>query len=192
MFRENVIFNNEVFKRYDNMYFVSADGKVYSSYSNKVLKNAIDISGYKMVDIHGKHMRIHRLVYLTWIGEIPKDCQINHKDDNKHNNHYTNLYAGTQKENMMDKSDNGHSIGNTYYLTVLDKKENKVITFCPAYEFIGYSHHSCKSGSLSKMFKREWFRKGYKIVEYKPVKNLKQFLELKGVSTMGDECNPVG
>lgn len=192
MFRENVIFNNEVFKRYDNMYFVSADGKVYSSYSNKVLKNAIDINGYKMVDIHGKHMRIHRLVYLTWIGEIPKDCQINHKDDNKHNNHYTNLYAGTQKENMMDKSDNGHFIGNTYYLTVLDKKENKVITFCPAYEFIGYSHHSCNSGSLSKMFKREWFRKGYEIIEYKPVKNLKQFLELKGVSTMGDECNPVG
>ena len=192
MFRENVIFNGEVFKRYDNMYFVSADGKVYSSYSNKILKNAIDISGYFRVDIHGKHMRIHRLVYLTWIGEVPKDCQINHKDDNKHNNHYTNLYAGTQKENMMDKSNNGHSIGNTYYLTVLDKKENKVITFCPAYEFIGYSHHSCNSGSLSKMFKREWFRKGYKIVEYKPVKNLKQFLELKGVSTMGDECNPVG
>ena len=192
MYRENIIVENEVFKKYDDVYFVSADGKVYSKYSNKVLKNSIDLNGYRRVDIHGRHIKNHKLVYLTWIGDIPDGCQINHRDDNKANNHYTNLYVGTQKENMIDKKNNGHSIGNMYYLTVLDIKANRIITFCPANEFIEYSHHSCRSGSLSKMFKREWFRKNYKIIEYERIKNLNQFLELKGVSTMGDECNPVG
>ena len=28
-------------------------------------------------------MKIHKLVYLTWIGKIDDDKQINHRDDNR-------------------------------------------------------------------------------------------------------------
>lgn len=177
-----IIINEKIFKPYDDMYYVSADGDVYSKYSNKILKHNIDLNGYHRVDIHGKHIKIHKLVYLTWIGELKSDCQINHKDDNKNNNHYTNLYAGTQKENIQDCISNGHrSTTNIWYLTLYDKEKNKIITFSPASDFIEYSGHSCKNGSVKRMLTKNWFKKRYKIIDYKK----------KSVTTMVDECKPV-
>ena len=99
---ESIIINKKIFKPYDKMYYISEDGEVYSLYSKKILEQAIDKDGYPRVDIHSKHIKIHKLVYLTWIGEIPQGLQINHKDDNKMNNHYSNLYVGTQKQNISD------------------------------------------------------------------------------------------
>lgn len=93
---------------------------------------------------------------------------------------------------MQDKFNNKHAVGHTYYLTVLNKDTNKILTFCPASDFISYSQHSCKNGSVTRLFTRNWFKKSYEIIEYSKINNLKQFLELKGVTTMGDECNPVG
>lgn len=184
----DIIINNQLFKQYDEMYYVSEYGEIYSNYSKKLLKHNIDIDGYHRVDIHQRHKKVHQLVYQTWIGPIPKNKQINHIDDNKNNNHYTNLYAGTQKENIQDKHKNKKTVGNVFYLTLFDKEKNKTITFCPAKEFIPYSGHPCKNGSLSKMFRKNWFKKRYIIIDFKKINNLS---ELKSVTTMGDECNPV-
>ena len=186
-----IIIDQKVFKKYDDMYYISADGDVYSTYCNRLLKHNIDIDGYHRVDIHSKHKKIHQLVYETWIGPIDQTKQINHKDDDKNNNHYTNLYQGTQKENIIDKHENKHFVGNTFYLTLMDKERNKIITFCPACKFIEYCHHSNKSGSLNKFFKKNWFKKRYIIIEFKRIKNLAMFINMKGVTTKGDECNPV-
>lgn len=186
--KDSLIIDGKLLKKYDDMYYVSEYGDIYSTYCKKFLKHAITIYGYHRVDIHGKHMHIHKLVYLTWIGEIPEGKQINHKDDDKDNNHFSNLYAGSQKENIRDCIDNNHWCGYTYYLTVFDKKVNKVLTFCPAKNFIEYSGHSNKSGNLNKFFKKNWFKKRYDIIEFKRVKNKE---ELKSVTTMDDECNPV-
>ena len=65
---------------------------------------------------------------------------------------------------------------------------NNTISFCPAKNFIKYSGHSCANGSLKRMFSRNWFKIRYEILEYKKINNLE---ELKGVTTMGDECSPV-
>ena len=46
-----------------------------------------------------KRVSIHRLVYETFVGKIPKGMQINHKDGNKNNNHISNLEVVTPKEN---------------------------------------------------------------------------------------------
>lgn len=181
-----IIINNIILKPYDKNYYISAKGDVYSTYSNKFLKHYIDLYGYPRVDIHKKHIKVHKLVYLTWIGEIPKGQQINHKDDNKLNIHFTNLYCGSQKENIQDCIKNGHRVGNLFYLTIKDKRINKILTFCPASNFIKYSKHSCKNGSLKRMFSRNWFKKRYEIIEYKKINN-----RLEGVTTMDDECNPV-
>ena len=80
-------------------------------------------------------------------------------------------------------------VGNVFYLTLFDKLLNKVISFCPARNFIAYSGHTNKSGSLNKFFSKHWFKKRYEILEFKRIKNLD---ELKGVTTNGDECNHVG
>lgn len=183
-----LIIDGKILKKYDNTYYVSEYGDIYSTYCKRFLKHAITIYGYHRVDIHGKHKYVHKLVYLTWIGEIPEGKQINHKDDNKDNNHFSNLYAGTQKENINDCINNDHRCGFTYYLTIFDKKENKVLTFCPAKKFIEYSGHSNKSGNLNKFFSKKWFKSRYDIIEFKRINNRE---ELKSVTTMDDECNPV-
>lgn len=180
--------NNEEYRKYIDGYYISKYGDVYSIHSKKILKQSVDCDGYPIVDIHKKHKRVHRLVYLTWIGEIPKGKQINHKDDNKKNNYYKNLYAGTQKENMKDRSDNKHNSGNLFYLVLFDHDINSIITFCPATEFINYSGHPSKNGSIKRMFNKNWFKKRYNILEFKRVKNRH---EIESVTTMWDECTTV-
>lgn len=194
---DSIIINKEVFKRISDTYYISLDGKVYSTYSRKIIKTLYRLTSngtkkYAYVDISfngkQKHMPIHRLVYSAWIGSIPDGMQVNHKDDNSLNNKYTNLYAGSQKSNIEDCISNGHRVGNIFYLTVYDKKANKTVTFCPAGDFISYSGHTNKSGCLNKFFNKNWFKKRYDILEFKRINNLD---ELKGVTTMGDECSPV-
>lgn len=167
---KEIVINGKILKEYDNKYYVSEYGDVYSMYSHKFLKHNIDLDGYHRVDIHSKHMKIHKLVYLVWIGEIPKGKQINHKDDNKDNNHYTNLYAGTQKENIRDCISNEHRVGHKNYLTVYDKKTNETITFCPSSNFIKYCGHPCNNGSIKRMFTKNWFKKRFDIIDYNKVK----------------------
>ncbi len=93
-------YSGKEFRPYDSSYFVSEDGDVYSVYKRGLLKYSIDIDGYHRVDIHSKHMKIHKLVYLVWNGNIPSGMQVNHRDDDKNNNHCANLYIGTQRENI--------------------------------------------------------------------------------------------
>ena len=53
---------------------------ISAHYSKKFLKHSYDVDGYHRVDIHRKHMKIHRLVYHTWIGNIPNGLQIIFKE----------------------------------------------------------------------------------------------------------------
>lgn len=48
-----------------------------------------------------KRFMVHRLVYMTFVGDIPKDKQINHIDGNKINNSLDNLEVCTAKENTI-------------------------------------------------------------------------------------------
>lgn len=177
-----IIIDEVVYKRYDDMYFVSASGDVYSQYSGKKLKHSIDIDGYHRVDLHSRHKKVHKLVYEVWGGELLAGIQVNHRDDNKDNNHISNLYAGTQKENIRDCGANGHRVGNTWYLTIADKQTGETLTFSPASDFIKYCGHPCENGNVKRMFSRNWFRKRYEIIDYKK----------KSVTTTADECRQVG
>lgn len=193
---ESIIFNGKEFKqyRYNPNYFVSCDGEVFSNFSKKIIKNGVrgKEKQYYSVDItidHSqKHIPVHKIVYDTWVRKLEPNEQVNHRDDNSFNNNASNLYVGTQKENIQDCINNNHRVGNVFYLTVFDKEIGKVLTFVPAGNFIEYSGHSNKSGSLNKFFSKQWFKQRYEIIEYKRVKNLD---ELKGVTTMADECKPV-
>lgn len=128
-------------------------------------------------------------MYEAWVDEIKDNQQVNHKDDNSKNNALSNLYVGTQQENINDCRDNKHKVGNVFKLTLYDREKDKVITFCPASEFIDYSGHTNKSRSLQKFFTKQWFQKRYNIIEYKKINNLEEY---QGVTTMRDECTSVG
>lgn len=190
--KRNLIIDDIVLKSYDKNYFISEFGDVYSRYSKKFIKHQIDKDGYHRVDIHGKHIKVHKLVYLTWVGTITEGSVIRHLDDNKNNNHYSNLVLGSCQDNVHDCVANQHRVGNIYYLTIEDTQTNKIITFCPANEFFDYCGHSSSSGSVNRVFNKNWFRSRYNIISYKRIKNLEQFLLLKGVTTKPDECKVVG
>lgn len=88
-------------------YLISTDGQIYSIVSDKLIvpgnKNNIKNSYLvaTLYDDEGKarFMLVHRLVYMAHKGEIPKGLQVNHKDENKENNHIDNLELMTNKEN---------------------------------------------------------------------------------------------
>lgn len=186
----------KTFKQYLNTkYYCDENGNIYSEFSHKILKplrrKSLD-KEYYYVDINfgegQKHIPIHRIVYTVWIGDIPEDMNVLHKDDNSLNNNFNNLYLGTIQQNTFDRINNGHNVGNSWILTIYDKKTQKTITFCPAQKFIEYSEHSCQNGNVKRMFSRNWFKKRFEVIDYYRCKNLKI---KESVTTMEDECTPV-
>lgn len=191
-----IFIQNKTFKQFkDTKYYCDEDGNIYSDYSHKILKPMLrgqNGKQYKYIDINfgegQKHYYIHKIVYETWIGEIPEGMQVLHKDDNQFNNNINNLYLGTQKQNIQDEIKNETRMGNVWILTVFDKEANKTISFCPANKFIEYCGHPCQNGNIKRLFTRNWFKNRYEVIDYYLCKDLET---KKGVTTMGDECSPV-
>lgn len=84
-------------------YLISNYGRVYSKRSGCVLKTWYNHKGYKMVEIRigfrKKAMYIHRLVALAFIPNPYNYPEVNHKDEDKENNHVNNLEWCTSEYN---------------------------------------------------------------------------------------------
>lgn len=71
----------------------------------------IDRDGYHRIMMYNdsgkrKSMGVHRVVYSCFVGDLADGLTIDHKDENKKNNHYSNLEQMTFEENCS-KSVNG-------------------------------------------------------------------------------------
>ena len=104
-------------KGYEDAYQISSTGRVRSKgrhvvYKNgrrcykkpQIIKQSHINSGYKIVNLHGKegllyHRLVHRLVAEHFIPNPNNLEQVNHKDENKHNNDAQNLEWCTRKYN---------------------------------------------------------------------------------------------
>lgn len=85
---------------------ISENGDVYSLPRKKILAQAFNWVGYKVVTVTDDHgfrapRKVHRLVYLAFVGKLDPSKVIDHKDDNKLNNHYTNLQQITSSKNSI-------------------------------------------------------------------------------------------
>lgn len=179
LLKGKMYYNNIEFKPYDDCYYVSANGDVFSKYKNGLLKHYIDLDGYHRVDIHGTHKKIHRMVYLVWNGQIPEGMQVNHYDDNKDNNNKDNLYVGSQKENISDCCKNKHRVGNINSITVYDKEKQIIINFPTIKDFILYTEHSIQNGSLSHIKNKKWFMQRFDIIEKKSVTTIESYKSIR-------------
>jgi len=101
-------------KNYEGLYKVSNLGAVKSLITNKVLKQENAKSGdttYKRVCLFkngkGKRYLVHRLVAFHFISNPENKPQVNHIDNNTHNNTDTNLEWCTASENMKHSRDQG-------------------------------------------------------------------------------------
>ena len=95
--------------KYEGLYEDSNFGRVKSLnyYGHKGWVHLMglheDAKGYQQVylmkDGEGEWKKVHHMVWETFVGEIPKGLQINHKDEVKNNNCLDNLEICTPKYN---------------------------------------------------------------------------------------------
>ena len=92
---------------YEGLYEVSDQGRVrrVQRYRKEpgILRLRLS-SGYCRVDLHrkgAKRFMVHRLVWEAFVGAIPQDRQINHRDGQKSNNHLGNLELVTASGNAL-------------------------------------------------------------------------------------------
>lgn len=90
-------------KGYEGLYKISNLGRIKNKRNKFKYPPTMD-NGYKKVVLYKngvlKNHLVHRLVWMTFNGEIPNDMQVNHIDENKENNCLWNLELMTPKENI--------------------------------------------------------------------------------------------
>lgn len=79
---------------YEGRYWVTMSGNILNS-KGHMLKPYDNGYGYLVVELkngkHRKHERVHRLVAKAFISNPAALPEVNHKDENKHNNEVKNL-----------------------------------------------------------------------------------------------------
>jgi hypothetical protein len=88
-------------------YTITENGDVINNKSKRVLKAQKNGKGYLRVSISGRLEFVHRLVANQYVPNPENKPQVNHKDGNKLNNHYTNLEWVTNLENRKHACENG-------------------------------------------------------------------------------------
>ena len=93
----------------DTKYLVTEDGKIWSEHSKRFL-SPCNNNGYQNVSIGGgkKNKRfIHRIVAECYVENPNNYEQVNHIDNNRSNNHYSNLEWCTTQYNTEYKTRQG-------------------------------------------------------------------------------------
>ena len=135
----------------DSDYLIFEDGKLFSKKANRFLQGKIDNVGYQVYRLAiknsitskmGKMMYAHRLVAEYFLENPKKLPYVHHKDENKLNNHYTNLEWVDAKYNSQQhliKNPNCRKyIKAQYLLNYLPDEEWRVINENPLYSVSNY------------------------------------------------------
>lgn len=91
----------------EKFYTITEDGRVWTKVKNRWLKPALNMYGYISYSISKgvpefKTVFAHTLVALKFIGQPPTPKhEIDHIDNDKANNHYTNLQWVTHSQNQL-------------------------------------------------------------------------------------------
>lgn len=93
------------FKDYEN-YEVFEDGRIWSYKRKKFLKPKLEKDGYQRVGLYDNEGKrkwyfVHRVIYEAVSGEhIPEGMDVNHINEVKTDNRFSNLNIMTRKENI--------------------------------------------------------------------------------------------
>ena len=110
--------NVEVFRSIDGYenYAVSSFGRVKNVKTGKILKGSVNSRGYCLVGIYEdgvmKTFTVHRLVACAFIkNPNDKEC-VDHKNNDKTNNHINNLRFATANENQHNRKLSSNNTSN--------------------------------------------------------------------------------
>jgi HNH endonuclease/NUMOD4 motif len=91
-------------------YDVSSWGNVRNRITGKILKQSINVYGYKVVNIYGYGMKkVHRLIACAFLNNSEHKRNVDHKNRDRTNNNIINLRFATNVENgqnMSKRNDN--------------------------------------------------------------------------------------
>lgn len=114
-------------------YLVTSHGRVLSLKYRKIreLKQGKDRGGYLHVSLfkngRGYSKRVHRLVAEAFIHNYDNKNDVNHIDENKTNNHVSNLEWMTRKENLNYGSHNERMSNSLKGRKLSDEHKEKII-----------------------------------------------------------------
>jgi hypothetical protein len=83
-------------------YSISNYGNVKNNITNRILKK-YNYNDYERVKLKNKDYKIHRLVAIHFIDNPENKLFVDHIDNNRTNNHFTNLRWVTTKENNYNR-----------------------------------------------------------------------------------------
>lgn len=115
-------------------YFASESGDIFKG--NECLtkchhrlrkKSGGGFSGYLTCWVNGRHVKIHRLIAVTFVDNPENKRWVNHKDGNKSNNHFSNLEWVTPRENSAHAIATGLLIGSTKNVDHVMKESKRSI-----------------------------------------------------------------
>lgn len=186
-------------KGYEGLYEISSLGNVKSIRRNKLLSLRIDQGGYKactLCAITKKAVKVHRLVYEAFIGELDNSLVIDHIDAIKINNEASNLRQIPTRENTTLGKNRASNLRGVR----LFKPNNKwgaeiqiegVRYFLGLYnssELASEQYEKALSGWLNFKIKPARIKEGFKICracncelpisEFNPIKTMKGTLSL--------------
>lgn len=82
-------------------YRIEPNGKIFSYYTNRYLKEEKMKNGYIRVWFKGKNTFVHHIIAEHFIPNPDNLLCVGHKDDNRQNNDVSNLYWTTYQENNI-------------------------------------------------------------------------------------------
>ena len=128
-------------KDYEGRYMVDSRGNVFSLKRNRVMTPCKSNNGYLQVhltkDGKMKSFKIHRLVAMAFIPNPYNLPQVNHKDEDKYNNHVDNLEWCTQSYNLNYNDGQKRRAKNRNYEDISRKRSNSQSKEVTQYDFDG-------------------------------------------------------
>jgi hypothetical protein len=164
---------------YEGLYKISNLGRLASLKSGKfrILSNKNSKGDYLRIRlIRGNHIKsfeIHRLVYMTFKGSIPKGFQVHHIDGNKQNNKIDNLIAIDTKTHAYITQNQNPKM--TYKMVNYNKfiRPHKIMQFNMDGTFIREFINAIEASKITGICSRNILQVANKN-EYKPGKYRKQ------------------
>ena len=103
---------------------------------------------------NGKPKRVmtHRAVAECWLGKCPLGYEVDHKDRNAHNNHYSNLRYVTKNEQMKNRNHTNIAKKGAKNFEIARQKRMKPVRIYNKHENYVYESFAAASRFLSKKY----------------------------------------
>ena len=144
-------------KSLERTFWNSSKGGYWCNWGERILEGGLVGTPlkYRYVilcnDNYRKKVLVHRLIYETFIGEIPKGMEVDHIDSNPLNNRLDNLQLLTSSKNKQKATKGKTKIHYSYILTDIETGEETIYkTITEASQDLDLTTHHIRNTALKK------------------------------------------